>query len=66
MTVYHYCRGELHSPFHDTDSFPYLRNASAKRRVKSYLFRNNPQGQTEDVLFNLINPDSEIERLGQM
>jgi hypothetical protein len=23
---YHVCRGELHSPSHDTGSFPYLRN----------------------------------------
>jgi hypothetical protein len=37
MTVYHYCRGELHSPFHDTDAFPYCRNNGTP--LSGYPFR---------------------------
>lgn len=35
---YHFRRGELHSPFHDTDTFPYLNNdgvfPSCYRRIR--------------------------------
>jgi hypothetical protein len=33
-----------------------MRNASAKRNLKSNPFTNNPQVQTEDVPYNPINP----------
>jgi hypothetical protein len=42
-------------------SFPGLspmRNASAKRNIKSNPFTNNPQVQTEDVIYNPINPEN--------
>jgi hypothetical protein len=42
-------------------SFPGLspmRNASAKRNIKSNPFTNNPQVQTEDVIYNPKNPEN--------
>lgn len=40
-TSYHVRRGELHSPFHDTDTFPYLRNndflPSCYRRIRKLI-----------------------------
>jgi len=42
-------------------SFPGLspmRYASAKRNIKSNPFTNNPQVQTEDVIYNPINPEN--------
>ena len=35
-----------------------MRNASAKRNIKSNPFTNNPQVQTEDVIYNPINPEN--------
>jgi hypothetical protein len=44
-----------------------MRNASAKRSVKRNPFTNNPQLQSEDIIFhpiNPVNPDSKIKCLG--
>ena len=35
-----------------------MRNASAKRNLKSNPFTNNPQVQTEDVNLNSVNPEN--------
>jgi hypothetical protein len=49
-------------------SFPGLspmRNASAKRNIKSNPFTNNPQVQTEDVIYNPINPENPDSKPGK-
>ena len=42
-----------------------MRNASAKRNLKSNPFTNNPQVQTEDVNLNSVNPENPDSKPGE-
>ncbi len=51
-----YCRGELHSPSHDTDAFPYYRINFTRRDAMLRVF--SPTG------FNVIFPANKVFESG--